>query len=248
MVRKIRNYLKELRSELSQEQVENMLMAQQIVDTNKRAFENYKNFYKGKKIGIIATGPSLKDYVPEDDMIYIGVNKAYRFDKVKCDYLFCQDYQDGTPRDILEEIADIDCVKFFGKFKSPKNIQIPEKFILEQGAIPYFVDDWPPTKRIFEDISYHPLMNFYSVVFAAIHFAIYTNPSEIHLIGCDCSNLGYFYKNGKSSAAMDKHLQDIYNGYVMVKEFVAKQYPDTTIISINPVGLKGMFEDRYTKE
>jgi len=32
-----------------------------------------------------------------------------------------------------------------------------------------------------------------------------------------------------------------------VKKFAALHYPDTEIISVNPVGLKGMFHDMYTE-
>ena len=33
----------------------------------------------------------------------------------------------------------------------------------------------------------------------------------------------------------------------MLKDFVDDYYPDIKIISVNPVGLKGLFEDMYTK-
>jgi len=36
-------------------------------------------------------------------------------------------------------------------------------------------------------------------------------------------------------------------GYRKLKTYVARYYPDTEIISVNPVGLRGMFQDVYTK-
>ena len=42
--------------------------------------------------------------------------------------------------------------------------------------------------------------------------------------------------------------QTIFEGWKKVKDFVAMFYPDVEIISINPVGLKGLFKDVYTKE
>ena len=36
-------------------------------------------------------------------------------------------------------------------------------------------------------------------------------------------------------------------GYRNVKKFSALHYPDMEIISVNPVGLKGMFHDVYTE-
>ncbi|MDD6157382.1 MAG: hypothetical protein PUB52_10250 [Lachnospiraceae bacterium] len=248
LTKRIKQYLKNFRWELGQEQIENMLIAQQIIDTNTKSFERYKNMYQGEKVAVVATGPTLAQYVPEGDIIYVGVNKAYKSDKLKLDYLFCQDYLNGTPREIMDEIGKLDCIKFYGKFKSPKDIQIPESLIVEHGANPYYVDDCPPTLKIYEDICHHPLMNCFSVAFSALQFAIFTNPAELYLIGCDCSSTGYFYDKSKSTSIMDKHLHDMYEGYVRFKEFATKMYPDTRIISINPVGLKGIFEDRYIKE
>ena len=36
--------------------------------------------------------------------------------------------------------------------------------------------------------------------------------------------------------------------YARLKTFADQYYPDTEIISINPVGLKGLFKDIYTEE
>ncbi len=245
---KIKTYLKAIQHQMLEKEFQNALMVQQIVCTNKSAFEKFRNMHSGKKLAVVATGPSLTKYVPEDDVIYVGVNKAFRFDKIKFDYIFCQDYLNGTPRNILDEIGRLDCVKFYGKFRTEKDIQIPESFIEAHHALPYYVDDCPPSLRIYEDICYHPIMNCFSVVFSALQFALFTNPKEIHLVGCDCSSEGYFDNKGKKTPILDKHLQDIYDGYVKIKEFTEKQYPDTKIISINPVGLKGLFEDRYIGE
>ena len=33
-----------------------------------------------------------------------------------------------------------------------------------------------------------------------------------------------------------------------IKEFARQYYPETEIISINPVGLKGLFIDQYTDD
>ena len=80
-------------------------------------------------------------------------------------------------------------------------------------------------------------------VFSAMQFIFYTNPKRIFLIGCDCSN-GHAFKTPEAF--------DLYNtqkqGWLKVKEFRDNYYPNTEIISVNPVGLKGVFRDVYTKE
>ena len=162
--------------------------------------------------------------------------------------MFCQDYIDGTPNEILKEIRNVKCEKFYGKYKTQKKIQIPQSIIDSHGAHPFYVDDCPPSKRIYEEICFHQVMNCFSVVFSAIQFALYTNPKELYLIGCDCSNGGYFYDTkGKSTSALNKHIEDIIGGYRNIKEFAELHYPDTQIISVNPVGLKGIFRDDFTE-
>ena len=37
-------------------------------------------------------------------------------------------------------------------------------------------------------------------------------------------------------------------GYARTKMFARQYYPETEIISINPVGLRGLFKDVYTEE
>jgi hypothetical protein len=42
-------------------------------------------------------------------------------------------------------------------------------------------------------------------------------------------------------------MDEIMMGYQLFQRFIAKYYPDVEVISINPVGLKGMFKDVYTQ-
>ena len=82
-----------------------------------------------------------------------------------------------------------------------------------------------------------------SVAFAAIQFALYTNPKRIYLIGCDCSN-GYY----DDKPLKLKKKQSYIKSWLKLKEFAQIYYPDTEIVSVNPVGLKGLFKDKYQNE
>jgi hypothetical protein len=68
----------------------------------------------------------------------------------------------------------------------------------------------------------------------------------LYLAGCDCSNNGCFYKaesagaDGSNTLEIDRLVQ----GYVWFKKFARRYYPETEIISLNPVGLRGMFVDK----
>ena len=79
----------------------------------------------------------------------------------------------------------------------------------------------------------------------ALHFALYTNPKAIYLVGCDCNLTGYF--DGTAQKTASNNIDFWMIGYKKMKEFAAHFYPETEIISINPVGLKGLFRDVYTE-
>jgi len=242
--------------------VENKIEAQnEIAAVNTATFKDYRNCHVGKEVVIVATGPSLDDYQPIENAIHIGVNRAYKSEKVKLDFLFVQDfnkiliekYGEQYYYDYIEDIENENCTKFIGRF--PKYfpysfIQLPEGMLFRMNASEYFVDP-SPDKFIYENICLHPLMDFNSVVFPALHFALFTNPKVIYLVGCDASDQGYFSGTlgGKmtiSSVYTDDTISRLMEGYHRVKEFAKQAYPETEIVSINPVGLKGLFKDVYT--
>ncbi|WP_330684444.1 hypothetical protein, partial [Sporofaciens musculi] len=114
--------------------------------------------------------------------------------------------------------------------------------------------------EIYEDITYYPLMGFYSIIFQALQFAFYTRPKKILLIGCDCSLDGHFektqeslvkemHKNTEKEKLLTKEILVLLwkEGYKRIKTFTEQFYPDVEIISVNPIGLKGMFHDMYTE-
>ena len=77
-----------------------------------------------------------------------------------------------------------------------------------------------------------------------MQFILWTNPKRIYLVGCDCSLNGYYDSKDKNNLATQKVIE----GWKKLKEFAQTYYPDTEIISINPIGLKGIFKDEYQKE
>lgn len=242
------NSLKEISTRLIQEinklkhELKNEISKSLAVYTlHQKVFPQFKNINKGKDVVFIATGPTLKDYEPLKDAIHIGVNKAFKFDKIKFDYLIIQDYFGS--KNYINDFCQYDAIKFLGIISLiwPKSI-IPES-LAEKYNISRFYTAHP------DELSFPPLdisssifWDAYSVVFPAMQFVLWTNPKRIYLVGCDCSE-GYF-DNAKSSNTC-YHMID---GWKKLKEFASTYYPETEIISINPVGLKGLFTDIYTKE
>ena len=94
------------------------------------------------------------------------------------------------------------------------------------------------------DITTHPLTDYNSVVFSAIQFIAYTNPKRLYLVVCDCNTAGQF--NAKTPNYLN--LNCVKKGWKKTKAFMSIYYPETNIVSINPVGLTGLFNDEYTTQ
>ena len=120
---------------------------------------------------------------------------------------------------------------------------IPESHAIKAKALRYRTDwvDIPGFQPQFAyDISTQPLGCFGSIVFPALQFALWTHPKRIYLVGCDCTTNGYSYdKKDKNFLPVNTIIET----YKKFKQFAQKYYPDVEIISINPVGLKGLFKD-----
>ena len=224
----------------------------EISDVNKNAFSKYRNCYRGKDIVIVATGPTLNNYKPMQGAIHIGVNTAYKNTDIPLDFLFVQD---GRPEYLCEKfdgIEKVECTVFMGRTlkRSPyEYTQFPEEYRLSENVIDYIIDHVWPDERIYRDICHHPVSGGLTVTFSALHFALYTYPERIFLVGCDTNSNAHFDGMVDNVAPIDERYSiDIIKRYKLTKEFAQIYYPETEIISINPVGLKGIFRDIYSRQ
>ena len=211
------------------------MFANSVAKTHSASFDEFKGCNTGKSITLIATGPSLARFKPINDTKYIGVNKAYKYDKVELDYLFIQDFASKEYITDLSSEKYSNIIKFIGILPK-KDIIIPESLSIKLRGKRYYTDESIRPHQFTYDISTTTLGDFSSVIFPAMQFALWTNPSKIYLVGCDCSS-GYF-DNTKSQISME-HLV---SNWKKLKEFSQVYYPSTEIISINPVGLKKIFK------
>lgn len=217
---------------------------------HQEVFPKYRNIHKGRDIVIVGAGPTLDDYVPISDAIHIGVNKTFLCEKLQLDYLFIQDcFED------IQEAADLyrgaACKKFYGYHPNNAVCAIPVRSAENANAERYFFEDLPLDAQypFPPDISCARLGTFSSIIFPALQFALWTHPRRIYLVGCDCSSLGHCLGiKSKTSAEMKFPLatERLRFGWEKMKMFINRYYPDVEIVSINPVGLKGMFKDQNT--
>ena len=145
---------------------------------------------------------------------------------------------------IFKEFINYDnkCIKFMGDISHiyPESA-IPDNLRDAAKAYNYIVNgintDFPL------DPDEQPMPRWHSIAFPALTFALWTNPKRIYLVGCDCADVGYSKIENKSPDVLNASVHKIKTGWNAFKEFACKNYPNTKIISINPIGLKGMFSD-----
>ena len=213
-----------------------------------KVFPKYRNCHKGKEIVLLATGPTLDAYELKLDAIHIGVNRVFYAAKADLDYLFIQDRIPDAQTD-ARNYRRGKCKKFYGvHYMMARSISWAEGE--KAGAERYYFMDnaqadsaWycPP------NLSYLPLATFSSVVHPAVQFALWTGAKRIYLVGCDSTLSGYSTNIGLADPSRN-HLcaESVVKGWQLIMDYAERFYPDTEIISINPVGLKGIFRDVYT--
>lgn len=248
---KIKKYNKK-DSKFSENIAREIYSALEVQNLHSKVFPQFRHCNAGKNVTIIGCGPTIKYYNNEADFLNIGLNKAILLDNINFYATFC--FDGGilkTCPNYMDLIKSKKYIKFIGKFLHPQfeynfpEIKDEEKYNIYRyyGAKRHGF----PNLRDFEyslhtDISTYPLADFYSVSFAALHFALYTYPQKIYLVGLDTAQTGNFFDKDTSY-----NYRKMFLGYKKFKEFAQRYYPETEIISVNPIGLKGLFKDVYTQ-
>ena len=226
----------------------------EVQTANTAAFAEYHNAFRGKKVVIVGSGPTAKYYEPIPDAIHIALNQSWKLENVNFDYLFTYDViADAKKKEFpISEGFDKICKKIFiGRYveRNPSIVvNYPDDVVFklkDKGSF-YYIGAVNSDQRIYRDICSHPLFVYGSVSFQALQFALFTSPAEIYLVGCDTTtNDGYFYNDSQLNTQR-LSVSYVKIGYARMKLFAQHYYPETKIISLNPVGLRGLFQDEYT--
>ena len=214
--------------------------------SHSKTFPQFKNSNYGKSIAILATGPSIKYSPAIKNSKTIACNRAYEYfvDKDPT-YIFAEDYF-GVSGFFEEMVKNKKSNIFLGCYVSHRGYNhqsIPEQFLNGENIYRYYV--LFKALNIRAELEYNPIAVFGTVVHSALHFALYTNPETIYLLGCDTSSSGYSNKN---LIQFPMNTSALIDGYTKFRAFRDAQYPNTRIVSVNPIGLRGIFEDVYTEE
>jgi len=232
---------------------EEVVLRQEIAAVNFAAFDSYQDAFQGRDVVVVASGPTLAHYEPIEGAIHIGVNGVIADPRIPLDFGFAQDfYAEGRslPTAALFEAPRADCTYFFGVLAHRRRYRVNEasqSLAARVGARRYFINP-SPSPSVEYDIRFNPLANFFTVVFPALHFALFTNPRRIYLAGCDTTYFGHFDGTPQPGTGdqIRGHLIDRIAGYRKMRNFAERVFPETEIISINPVTLAGLFHDEFT--
>lgn len=223
---------------------------------HQKTFLEYRNCNQNNTVVLIGAGPTLNHFTPIKNAIYVGLNRAFLYDKVNFTYLFSIDKAglDTGKEQYYDTFFAYDAVKFIGDQNLGEKYQIPySRYAGIRNVREYMTTAGYMPDKLAYDLSTQPLANSASVSIQAMQFILYTNPKKIYLVGIDCttgSNKHFtgscidFSSRNENADNNDRYVIDCWK---QIKEFADCYYPDTEIISVNPVGLRGIFRDIYTK-
>lgn len=229
-----------------------------ISDLNKKAFSEYQNAFRDKEVVVVGTGPTLSYYKPIPNAVHIGLNYAWKREDIPLDFIFTGYAKLNTPaRHVEDGFSKVREKIFIFQSHCGLNYYLntcPEDWSLKSDKVArYHINEIDFGQFIHQDICCHPVVDFGSVALSAMHFALFAYPKKLYFVGCDTSPTGHFYAESKKldklfRSEMDFATKFMKVGYARMKMFAKHYYPDTEIISINPVGLRGLFKDVYTDE
>ena len=194
---------------------------------------------KGKDVVLVASGPSINLFSNIENAVYVGINHTAFLENINFSFLFLQD----NVKIVIEQCKKIEkkCSIICGVHVSYPNrmIDVPTLFNNYYVYYVYSLFSANPQKMQ-TNLLTNELSDFTSTVFCAMQIIAWCQPKKIYLVGCDCTSRGNFL-----SSDFTTPYSNIVPCWRLLKRFMQDNYPDIKIISINPVGLRGVFEDRH---
>lgn len=220
-----------------------------VESDNNHHLEKFKNVHTGKTAILFATGSSLNDFDKGifgenyNEFIKVGVNHIYNHEEItkELDYYFFGDFIDKLPmqQEAINNIIPDNTTKIITYENYSDELTFKNLTTIDVTFSVSFT----------KNISEYKVMS-HSIVFPAISFLLYTGISKIYLVGCDCTKTtsvlsakssGHFYDND-ATKVIDEHFVDFWK---YIGQQTNKHYPNVKIVSVNPVGLKNIFDEVF---
>lgn len=228
---------------------------------HQKVFLKYRDKHRAEEAMVLGSGPSLNYYQYDKSKIHIGCNRLFK--TMDLDYLFLFDAE-GTKEYLYDlfNFKNENTKVFLGHFLRDMEYNqdqsywfhlhnIPEKFSQVFNSELYYIGrgaSTPFTREIYTDLSIFPLMDYRTVVHHAFQFALFAGFKRIYIVGCDSQLNGYYDGSQQDAKWTGDSYSHVIEGWKKFKRFADVYYPDTEIISLNPVGLRGIFKDVYTRQ
>lgn len=220
---------------------------------HQQTFKPFKIVNQNKDLVLVGAGPTLNDFSKEKIVdlqhpVFLSLNRAFMKKDISFDYLFCIDFI-GIVDYADEFFAYPGAIKFIGNQDLGPTWEIPQTYDTMPNIYRYNSTIGTPLNNFAINLEVEPLYNSSTVSIQAMQFALYTQPRRIFLVGIDCTSKGHFIgidhdltKRGENTEMLAA--QAITDWHRM-KDFINLHYPQTEVISVNPVGLKGLFNDIF---
>ena len=224
--------------------VNQLSLDKRVSDQHIKVFPQFKNINQGMTIKIFGKGAIFGDSVNSYEGKVIACNKNIDIFTHKPNYIFASEhiasnnyYNQLTNAD--DSTVFFDCANSVNVMLAKRSLQIDQikNYVFYYGNWRFYDDIRP-------DMENSHVAFFGDTVHSALHFALYTNPDVIYLIGCDVYDSGVI-KNNRQFAATS---EELIIGYKKIKSFKDSHNPNTKIICVNPKGLEGIFEEEYTND
>lgn len=200
--------------------------------------KEYQGKYRGKRVFITCTGPSLSigDLELLKDEFVFGMNSIcliYDKTKWKPDFYGIQD--EAVFLKLKESILSTDNGVVFAPYGYKKHYETPNNWIYWPMCGSYHLYELIYGPRYFTKFSpnsYVRVYDGYSITYSILQLVMFMGFDEIYLLGADCNYLGkqqHFIEHGVSEKK--ERLADV-GDKLLVSYKVAKQYADTHGIKI----------------
>ena len=194
--------------------------------------KSFKDKYKGKRLFITCTGPSLtiEDLKLLKNEYVFGMNSICLIhDKTdwKPDFFGCQDSH--VFKKIKDTMLSTDNGIVFMPYPYKKKYKTPEKYVYFHLSGAYHLYEMIYGPRYFAKFSkdcYRTVYDGYSITYSIMQLAIYMGFDELYLIGADCNYLGqqqHFMETGHFDPGAQYAADRMFASYGVAKEYAEKQ-------------------------
>lgn len=230
------------------------------------SFIDFKGIHADKSAVILATGPSLDkfslDLLPEKDgeLVTLGVTMGAYHPTLKFDYYFCghaygglsgggkiADREKKLGASLMDKVLELKsskrikhvfcCTKIQGKHH-PAHFSADDSN--KMGAIQFEQHHQSGAGQFHVKIHDNPVYG-HNIIYSPLQFALYAGCKKVYIVGCDGpGTMSSFLDNERAYPVNKEHF---FQHWKFFRKFVRSKYPDVRIVNVNPLALKGFFDE-----